>query len=159
MVSMRFRLSLWFPIEETQSSYGEMKVEMGRRVIERDRQALRPTSRPHDPAYHVHPRHMGTMFGAPGGDYCHGLIIPSRWAPTARGPKAMSINRSRSMGCTSVVRVTAGLASFIPGYNAALEVLADVKLIAGGTRLGSPVSTSLASAGSDACRRLCDDPE
>lgn len=27
--------SLWFPIEESQSSYGEMKVEMGRRVIEK----------------------------------------------------------------------------------------------------------------------------
>ena len=105
---------------------------------------------------------MGTMFGAPGGDYCHGLNSPSRWAPTARGPKAMSINRSRSMGCTSVMQVaTAGLASpFIPGYNAALEVLADVQLIAGGTvPRWSGLDVVGAAGGSDACRRLCDDPE
>ena len=27
--------SLWFPVEESQSSYGEMKVEMGQRVIDK----------------------------------------------------------------------------------------------------------------------------
>jgi phytoene dehydrogenase-like protein len=33
------------------------------------------------------PRHMGTMFGAPGGDYCHGLIHLEQMGPNRPGPK------------------------------------------------------------------------
>ena len=70
--------SLWFPVEETQSSYGEMKVEMGQRVIDKitrlapnfEDLIIRHTT--------FTPKHMGTMFGAPGGDYCHGLIHPDQ---------------------------------------------------------------------------------
>ena len=79
--------SLWFPIEETQSSYGDMKVEMGQRVIEKitrlapnfERLIIRHTT--------FTPKHMGTMFGAPGGDYCHGLIHPDQIGINRPGPK------------------------------------------------------------------------
>ena len=84
--------SLWFPPadarsgdsrEETQSSYGEMKVEMGRRVIRLapnfESLIIRHTT--------FTPKHMGTMFGAPGGDYCHGLIHPDQIGINRPGPK------------------------------------------------------------------------
>lgn len=88
--------SLWFPPadarsadagEDTQSSYGEMKTEMGQRVIDKITRLapnfsdliIRHTT--------FTPKHMGTMFGAPGGDYCHGLIHPDQIGPNRPGPK------------------------------------------------------------------------
>ena len=50
------------------------------------------------------PRHMGAMFGAPGGDYCHGLFTPTRSGPTVPGRKAISTSRFRSTGCTWAAR-------------------------------------------------------
>ena len=69
------------------SSYGEMKVEMGQRVIEKitrlapnfESLIIRHTT--------FTPKHMGTMFGAPGGDYCHGLIHPDQIGINRPGPK------------------------------------------------------------------------
>ena len=73
--------SMWFPINYEHASYGDLKVEMGRRVIEKitrvapdfESKIIRHTT--------FTPRHMGTMFGAPGGDYCHGLIHPEQMGP------------------------------------------------------------------------------
>ena len=119
--------SLWFPIEETQSSYGEMKVEMGQRVIEKitrlapnfESLIIRHTT--------FTPKHMGTMFGAPGGDYCHGLIHPDQIGINRPGPKGyvdqpIPIDGLylASAGCHGGPGIT-----FIPGYNAAQAVLAD----------------------------------
>ncbi|HEX2286903.1 MAG TPA: NAD(P)/FAD-dependent oxidoreductase [Mycobacterium sp.] len=119
--------SLWFPIEEGEASYGEMKVEMGRRVIEKitrlapnfESLILRHTT--------FTPKHMGTMFGAPGGDYCHGLIHPDQIGPNRPGPKGyvdqpIPIDGLylASAGCHGGPGIT-----FIPGYNAAQAVLAD----------------------------------
>ena len=72
---------------EPTSSYGEMKVEMGQRVIDKitrlapnfESLIIRHTT--------FTPKHMGTMFGAPGGDYCHGLIHPDQIGPNRPGPK------------------------------------------------------------------------
>ena len=120
--------SLWFPIEESQSSYGEMKVEMGWRVIEKigrlapnfEGLIIRHTT--------FTPRHMATMFGAPRGDYCHGLIHPEQMGVNRPGPKGyvdqpIPIDGLYlgSAGCHGGPGIT-----FIPGYNAALEALADV---------------------------------
>ncbi len=67
------RFSLWFPIEESSASYGEMKVEMGRRVIEKITRLAPPNFESLILRHTTFtPKHMGTMFGAPGGDYCHG---------------------------------------------------------------------------------------
>ena len=120
--------SLWCPIEETQSSYGDMKVEMGRRVIEKitrlapnfESLILRHTT--------FTPKHMGTMFGAPGGDYCHGLIHPDQIGPNRPGPKGYVDQPIPieglylgSAGCHGGPGIT-----FIPGYNAAKQALADM---------------------------------
>jgi phytoene dehydrogenase-like protein len=119
--------SLWFPVEETQTSYGEMKAEMGQRVIEKITRLapnfgsliLKHTT--------FTPKHMGTMFGAPSGDYCHGLIHPDQMGPNRPGPKGY-IDQPipidglylGSAGCHGGPGIT-----FIPGYNAAKQALAE----------------------------------
>jgi phytoene dehydrogenase-like protein len=119
--------SLWFPIEDGQSGYGEMKVEMGRRVIEKisklapnfEDLIIRHTT--------FTPKHMGTMFGAPDGDYCHGLIHPDQIGINRPGPKGyleqpIPIDGLylASAGCHGGPGIT-----FIPGYNAAKQALAE----------------------------------
>jgi phytoene dehydrogenase-like protein len=119
--------SLWFPIEESDSSYGEMKAEMGQRVIDKitrlapnfESLILKHTT--------FTPKHMGTMFGAPGGDYCHGLIHPDQIGPNRPGPKGyvdqpIPIDGLylASAGCHGGPGIT-----FVPGYNAAKQALAD----------------------------------
>ena len=110
-----------------QSSYGEMKVEMGQRVIDKitrlapnfEDLIIRHTT--------FTPKHMGTMFGAPGGDYCHGLIHPDQIGPNRPGPKGYVDQPIPieglylgSAGCHGGPGIT-----FIPGYNAAKQALAD----------------------------------
>lgn len=78
--------ALWFPIEGG-AGYGQAKIEMSRRVIDKitrlapnfERSIIRHTT--------FTPRHMGVMFGAPGGDYCHGLLNPDQIGPNRPGPK------------------------------------------------------------------------
>src|SRR4051812_9764385 len=97
--------SLWFPIEEGDASYGEMKVEMGQRVIEKitrlapnfESLIIKHTT--------FTPKHMGTMFGAPGGDYCHGLLHPELLGPHRPGRAATSTCRTVSRASTSAARV------------------------------------------------------
>ncbi len=118
--------SLWFPLAD-QSSYGEMKAEMGQRVIDKitrlapdfESLILRHTT--------FTPKHMGTMFNAPGGDYCHGLIHPEQMGRNRPGPKGYVDQPIpvdglylASAGCHGGPGIT-----FIPGYNAAQQVLAD----------------------------------
>jgi phytoene dehydrogenase-like protein len=119
--------SLWFPIEESQSSYGEMKAEMGQRVIDK----LTRLAPNFESLISKHttftPKHMGTMFGAPGGDYCHGLIHPDQIGVNRPGPKGyvdqpIPIDGLYlgSAGCHGGPGIT-----FIPGYNAAQQAIAD----------------------------------
>ena len=78
--------ALWFPIEGD-ADYGQAKVEMGQRVIDKitrlapnfERSIIRHTT--------FTPKHMGVMFGAPGGDYCHGLLNADQIGPNRPGPK------------------------------------------------------------------------
>lgn len=123
--------SLWFPIPGAgnRSSYGEMKTEMGRRVIEK----INGLAPGFDDLINRHttftPKHMGTMFGAPGGDYCHGLIHPDQMGANRPGPKGYGDQPIpidglylASAGCHGGPGIT-----FIPGYNAAKQVLADCR--------------------------------
>lgn len=120
--------SLWFPVEgNARASYGDLKAEMGRRVIDKitrlapdfEQRIIRHTT--------FTPKHMGTMFGAPGGDYCHGLIHPEQMGPNRPGPKGFADQPIPvdglylgSAGCHGGPGIT-----FIPGYNAAQAVFAD----------------------------------
>jgi phytoene dehydrogenase-like protein len=117
--------SLWFPVEEDPSEYARLKVEMGQRVIEKisrfapnfESLILKYTT--------FTPKHMATMFGAPGGDYCHGLIHPDllgQFRPGPLGyldqPHDISGLYLASAGCYGGPGIT-----FVPGYNAAEAVL------------------------------------
>jgi phytoene dehydrogenase-like protein len=125
--------SMWFPVgfkgvyEDV--SYGDLKVEMGRRVIDKitrvapdfESKIIRYTT--------FTPRHMGTMFGAPGGDYCHGLVHPEQMGPNRPGPRGFTDQPIPiggfylgSAGCHGGPGIT-----FIPGYNAAAQALADAR--------------------------------
>lgn len=118
--------ALWFPIEGN-TDYGRAKVDMGQRVIDKitrlapnfEASIIRHTT--------FTPKHMGTMFGAPGGDYCHGLLNPDQIGPNRPGPKGflgqpIPIDGLYlgSAGCHGGPGIT-----FIPGYNAAHQALAD----------------------------------
>jgi phytoene dehydrogenase-like protein len=119
--------ALWFPVEADPEDYGRRKNEMGQRVIERingiapdfERRILRHTT--------FTPKHMGTMFGAPGGDYCHGLMHADQMGPNRPGPHGfvhdplpLSGLYLGGCGCHGGPGIT-----FVPGYNAAHAVLAE----------------------------------
>lgn len=119
--------SLWFPIGEHDGGYGELKAEMGRRVIEKisriapnfESLITRHTT--------FTPKHMGTMFGAPGGDYCHGLLHSDQIGPNRPGPNGYVDQPIpveglylAGAGCHGGPGIT-----FIPGYNAAHAALTD----------------------------------
>ncbi|CAN5357834.1 NAD(P)/FAD-dependent oxidoreductase [soil metagenome] len=119
--------ALWFPIGEHEAGYGELKAEMGQRVIDKitriapnfERLITRHTT--------FTPKHMGTMFGAPGGDYCHGLLHSDQIGVNRPGPKGyvdqpLPIDGLylASAGCHGGPGITS-----IPGYNAAHQALAD----------------------------------
>jgi len=121
--------ALWFPIEGGRDSgdYGRAKVEMGQRVIDKvtrlapnfERSITRHTT--------FTPRHMGVMFGAPGGDYCHGLLNSDQIGPNRPGPTGFL---GQPLPVTGLYLGSAGChggpgITFIPGYNAARQALAD----------------------------------
>ncbi len=117
--------ALWFPIEAGSASYGESKAEMGRRVIEKITRIAPDFEQLITRHTTFTPRHMGTMFGAPGGDYCHGLIHPEQMGPNRPGacgyvdqPIPIEGLYLGSAGCHGGPGIT-----FIPGYNAAQAVL------------------------------------
>jgi phytoene dehydrogenase-like protein len=123
--------ALWFPIEGNRADYGRLKTEMGQRVIDKitrmapnfERLITRHTT--------FTPRHMGTMFGAPGGDYCYGLLHPEQIGPNRPGPKGFVDQPFdieglylASAGCHGGPGIT-----FIPGYNAGRQALADASAL------------------------------
>src|SRR6201993_285965 len=120
--------SLWFPIEADNADYGRMKNEMGQRVIDKvtriapnfERLVTRHTT--------FTPKHMGTMFGAPGGDYCYGLLHPDQIGINRPGPKGYV---DQPIGVDGLYLASAGCyggggGTVLPGYNAAKQALADV---------------------------------
>ena len=119
--------ALWFPVEAPAADYARLKAEMGQRVIDKitrvapnfERLILKHTT--------FTPKHMDTMFGAPGGDYCHGLIHPEQMGAFRPGPLGW---RDRPHGVAGLYLGGAGCyggpgITFVPGYNAAKAALGD----------------------------------
>lgn len=89
-----------FPTEAPREEHGRLKNEMAQKVIDkisgyapnfRDVVLRRITFAPY---------HMATMFGAPNGDYCHGLLQPEMMGPNRPGPGVFWMNRYRSWAST-----------------------------------------------------------
>lgn len=119
--------SLWFPIETGHADYARLKAEMGQRVIDKITRLAPNFASLITKHTTFTPRHMSKMFGAPGGDYCHGLIHPEQMGPNRPGPKGYA---DQPLGIDGLYLGSAGChggpgITFIPGYNAAHAVLAD----------------------------------
>ncbi|MFI6741538.1 phytoene desaturase family protein [Nonomuraea sp. NPDC050451] len=119
--------SLWFPIESPHADYARLKAEMGQRVIDKITRLAPNFARLISKHTTFTPRHMGIMFGAPEGDYCHGLIHPEQMGPNRPGPNGYA---DQPLGVEGLYLGSAGChggpgITFIPGYNAAHAVLAD----------------------------------
>jgi phytoene dehydrogenase-like protein len=117
--------AMYFPVESDRASHGRLKLEMGERVIEKISRVAPNfreliTRRTVFASYH-----METMFGCPGGDFCHGLIHPDLMGANRPGPrgwadlpvplKGLFLGGA---GCAGGPGIT-----FIPGYNAGYEAL------------------------------------
>ncbi|HEY7053165.1 MAG TPA: NAD(P)/FAD-dependent oxidoreductase [Mycobacterium sp.] len=121
--------SLWFPIEGDDYDYGRLKAEMGQRVIDK----LCRIAPNFEQLITLHttftPKHMGTMFGAPGGDYCYGLLHPDQIGINRPGPTGFV---DLPIGIDGLYLASAGCyggpgITFIPGYNAAQQALKSGK--------------------------------
>jgi phytoene dehydrogenase-like protein len=116
-----------FPVEASRDQHGRLKNEMAQRVIDK---ITRYAPNFRDIVIrHITfaPYHMQTMFGAPSGDFCHGLLHPDLMGPNRPGPKGfvdLPIPTGGlylgSAGCHGGPGIT-----FTPGYNAAYQVLDD----------------------------------
>ncbi|POX88827.1 NAD(P)/FAD-dependent oxidoreductase [Mycobacterium kansasii] len=117
--------AMWFPIEGG-ADYGQAKVDMGQRVIDKITRLAPNFAGSITRHTTFTPKHMGVMFGAPGGDYCHGLLHPNQIGQNRPGPKGyigqpIPIDGLYlgSAGCHGGPGIT-----FIPGFNAGRAALA-----------------------------------
>jgi len=117
--------ALWFPVESDEADYGRLKAEMGQRVIDKITRLAPNFEGLISKHTTFTPKHMDTMFGAPGGDYCHGLIHPELMGPFRPGPLGW---RDLPYEIRGLFLASAGCyggpgITFVPGYNAAKAVL------------------------------------
>jgi phytoene dehydrogenase-like protein len=119
--------AMYLPVEVDRSEHGRLKDLMAERVIDRLTQ-LAPSFRDLIIRHTTFASfHMDTMFGCPGGDFCHGLLHPDLMGPFRPGPKGwndMPVPVDGlylgGAGCYGGPGVT-----FIPGYNAGYQALED----------------------------------
>jgi len=124
--------AFYFPVEVDRSQHGRLKDEMAARVIEKLTRMA-----PNFPDILIRHTtfasfHFDTMFGCPGGDFCQGLLHPELMGPYRPGPKGWSDMPVpleglylAGAGCYGGPGIT-----FIPGYNAGYEALADAERLA-----------------------------
>jgi phytoene dehydrogenase-like protein len=117
--------AMYFPVEADRSLHGKLKDEMADRVI-----AKLTRLAPNFPDILIRHTtfasfHYDTMFSAPGGDFCHGLIHPELMGPFRPGPRGwldMELPVEglylSGAGCHGGPGVT-----FTPGYNAGYAAL------------------------------------
>jgi phytoene dehydrogenase-like protein len=119
--------AFYFPVEADSSEHGRLKDEMAAAVI-----AKMTRLAPNFPDVLLRHTtfasfHYDTMFGAPGGDFCHGLIhpdlmgpfrpMPGGWLDLPHGIEGLYL---AGAGCHGGPGVT-----FIPGWNAGHDALDD----------------------------------
>jgi phytoene dehydrogenase-like protein len=119
--------ALWFPVSSGEGDYARRKAEMGQRVIDKISRLAPNFPGLIEKHTTFTPKHMQTMFGAPSGDYCHGLIHPEQMGAHRPGPNGW---RDLPHGIDGLYLASAGChggpgITFIPGYNAAKAILAD----------------------------------
>lgn len=116
-----------FPVEASRDQHGHLKNEMAQRVIEKISRFAPNFKDILIRHITFAPYHMQTMFGAPSGDFCHGLLQPELMGPNRPGPEGFV---DLPIGIDGLYLGGAGChggpgITFIPGYNAAHQALAD----------------------------------
>ena len=116
-----------FPVEVDRDQHGHLKNEMAQRVIDKITRFAPNFKDIMIRHITFAPYHMNTMFGAPAGDFCHGLLHPDLMGPNRPGPKGfldMPIPIDGlylgGAGCHGGPGIT-----FTPGYNAGYQALDD----------------------------------
>jgi phytoene dehydrogenase-like protein len=116
-----------FPVEAARDQHGRLKNEMAQRVIEKITRLAPNFGDIIIRHITFAPYHMQSMFGAPEGDFCHGLLHPDLMGPNRPGPRGFPGQPIpvqglylAGAGCHGGPGIT-----FIPGYNAAYQVLDD----------------------------------
>jgi phytoene dehydrogenase-like protein len=117
-----------FPVEAARDHHGRLKNEMAQHVIDKITRYAPNFSDIVIRHITFAPYHMQTMFAAPSGDFCHGLLHPDLMGPNRPGPKGFLDQPIpveglylASAGCHGGPGIT-----FTPGYNAAYQVLDDL---------------------------------
>jgi phytoene dehydrogenase-like protein len=119
--------AFYFPVETDRARHGLLKDEMAERVIAKITR-LAPNFRDIVIRHTTFASfHMETMFGCPGGDFCHGLLHPDQMGPFRPGPRGW---RDLPIPIRGLYLGGAGChggpgVTFVPGYNAGCEALAD----------------------------------
>jgi phytoene dehydrogenase-like protein len=117
-----------FPVEVDRHDHGQLKNVMAQRVIDKITR-LAPNFKD-IVIRHITfaPYHMNTMFGAPAGDFRHGLLHPDLMGPNRPGPKGfldfpIPIDGLYlgGAGCHGGPGI-----AFTPGYNAGYQALDDM---------------------------------
>jgi phytoene dehydrogenase-like protein len=119
--------ALWFPVQGRHGDYASRRTEMARRVIAKitryapgfESLIIRNTT--------FAPMNMERMFGAPGGDFCQGLLHPDQIGTNRPGPRGFA---DLPIPLEGLYLCGAGChggpaISFIPGYNAGYQALED----------------------------------
>ncbi|OBI99038.1 phytoene desaturase family protein [Mycobacterium asiaticum] len=116
-----------FPVEADRKQHGHLKNEMAQQVIDKITR-FAPNFKDIVRRYITFaPYHMQTMFAAPDGDFCHGLLHPDLMGPNRPGPKGfldlpipVGGLYLGGAGCHGGPGIT-----FTPGYNAGYQALDD----------------------------------
>lgn len=122
-----------FPVEAPREQHGRLKNEMAERVIDKITKFVPNFKDIQIRHITFAPYHMQTMFAAPDGDFCHGLLHPDLMGPNRPGPKGfldipipIEGLYLGGAGCHGGPGIT-----FVPGYNAAYAALDDLAAAAG----------------------------
>jgi phytoene dehydrogenase-like protein len=118
-----------FPVESDRTKQGKLKEDMAERVIERI-SSYAPNFRDIERRHITFASyHMESMFGCPGGDFCHGLLHPDQMGRNRPGPRGyvdlpipVGGLYLASTGCHGGPGITV-----IPGYNAGYQALEDTE--------------------------------
>lgn len=117
-----------FPVEAGRDQHGKLKNEMAEQVIDKITRYA-PNFRDIVIRHITFASyHMQTMFAAPAGDFCHGLLHPDLMGPNRPGPKGFL---DEPIGIEGLYLASAGChggpgITFTPGYNAGYQVLDDL---------------------------------
>jgi phytoene dehydrogenase-like protein len=119
-----------FPVAADRSQHGHLKTVMAEKVMAKLERLAPGFSSLVARNTTFTGYHMDSMFAAPAGDFCHGLMHPDQMGAFRPGPRGW---RDLPVPVDGLYLAGAGCyggpgISFVPGYNAGYAVLEDLGL-------------------------------